>query len=367
MNALAEPGNVATDPPELGFPVPNEYGASRTAGSTVKWWVMFLYALATAQATACYISLVPSYGSLSGFEDGTWPMPFQGRLLMRPLLAWAAHSASVATIAAWSAAVLYPWLHAAVAPDAFVAFVVDALSLAFAGLFTTRLYRAVLPSGRLTALIYPLVLVLFSSTYLLPVFQRVRFPWDLPGLAFSSALTWLVYRRSSCWLFALTFALATLNYETSLLFLVLWGLTRIAGPAGPQWKRLTIPSTWYLPSILGISWALWMGFLHWWFSRTPPVAHETFIKNLYLALHPGAWPQICAACGYLLPIMSAFSRRLKDPVLRAWLWILPAWGTVMILFGLIDEPRVFGGLIPYVACCAALMVESAAVSPQAAR
>lgn len=39
----------------------------------------------------------------------------------------------------------------------------------------------------------------------------------------------------------------------------------------------------------------------------------------------------------------------------------------MILFGLIDEPRIFDGLIPYVACCAAPTVESVAASLQAAR
>lgn len=60
MNALAEPGNVAFDPMELAFPVPNGHGASQAAGRTVRRWVVYVYSLAAAQATCRFFA--PSEG-----------------------------------------------------------------------------------------------------------------------------------------------------------------------------------------------------------------------------------------------------------------------------------------------------------------
>jgi hypothetical protein len=40
-----------------------------------------------------------------------------------------------------------------------------------------------------------------------------------------------------------------------------------------------------------------------------------------------------------------------------WLWTLPAWFGLMFLYGIIVEGRLYGELIPYLACMSALIAE----------
>jgi hypothetical protein len=53
-----------------------------------------------------------------------------------------------------------------------------------------------------------------------------------------------------------------------------------------------------------------------------------------------------------------FRKDLRDPRLRAWLWVLPAWFGFMFVYGILIETRIFGELIPYVAVAGALMGET---------
>jgi hypothetical protein len=50
-------------------------------------------------------------------------------------------------------------------------------------------------------------------------------------------------------------------------------------------------------------------------------------------------------------------RRIPDPQLRAWLWLLPVWLAFMFVFGILIETRVFGELIPLVVCATTLILE----------
>jgi hypothetical protein len=50
-------------------------------------------------------------------------------------------------------------------------------------------------------------------------------------------------------------------------------------------------------------------------------------------------------------------RRILDPQLRAWLWLLPVWSGFMFVFGILIETRVFGELIPFVVCTTTLILE----------
>ena len=79
--------------------------------------------------------------------------------------------------------------------------------------------------------------------------------------------------------------------------------------------------------------------------------------NLVLLAWPPAWPQLFAAGGYtILPIV-LYRKRVKDATLRLWLWTLPAWFGLMFLYGIIVESRLYGELIPYLACMGALIAE----------
>jgi hypothetical protein len=81
-------------------------------------------------------------------------------------------------------------------------------------------------------------------------------------------------------------------------------------------------------------------------------------QNLSFFVLPQAWPQMLGGCCYLLPIVVLFRRDLRDPRLRAWLWVLPAWFGFMFVYGILIETRIFGELIPYVAVAGALMGET---------
>ena len=72
---------------------------------------------------------------------------------------------------------------------------------------------------------------------------------------------------------------------------------------------------------------------------------------------PPAWPQLFAAGGYtILPIVF-YRKRVEDATLRLWLWTLPAWFGLMFLYGIVVESRLYGELIPYLACMGALIAE----------
>ena len=64
-----------------------------------------------------------------------------------------------------------------------------------------------------------------------------------------------------------------------------------------------------------------------------------------------------SACGYLLPFVLIMRRRLPDPRLRAWLWLVPIWLLFMFSYGILIETRVFGELIPLVVCSSTLIFE----------
>jgi len=50
-------------------------------------------------------------------------------------------------------------------------------------------------------------------------------------------------------------------------------------------------------------------------------------------------------------------RRICDPRLEAWLWLLPVWFGFMFVYGILIETRVFGELIPLIVCATVLIVE----------
>jgi branched-subunit amino acid ABC-type transport system permease component len=72
---------------------------------------------------------------------------------------------------------------------------------------------------------------------------------------------------------------------------------------------------------------------------------------------PMAWPQLLSAGGYLLLFVIVMRRRIADPRLRAWLWLVPVWLVFMFVYGILIETRVFGELIPLIVCATAVIVE----------
>jgi hypothetical protein len=64
-----------------------------------------------------------------------------------------------------------------------------------------------------------------------------------------------------------------------------------------------------------------------------------------------------AAGGYLILPIILYRKWIKEATLRLWLWTLPAWFGIMFLYGIIVESRLYGELIPYLACMGTLIAE----------
>jgi hypothetical protein len=61
--------------------------------------------------------------------------------------------------------------------------------------------------------------------------------------------------------------------------------------------------------------------------------------------------------GYLPVFLFLYRRRVRDAQLRVWLWGLPIWLGFMSVWGILIETRIFGELIPYVACVSTILAE----------
>ena len=69
------------------------------------------------------------------------------------------------------------------------------------------------------------------------------------------------------------------------------------------------------------------------------------------------YPQMFSALGYLPIFLFLYRRRVRDAQLRVWLWGLPIWIGFMFVWGILIETRIFGELIPYVACVSTILAE----------
>ena len=69
-------------------------------------------------------------------------------------------------------------------------------------------------------------------------------------------------------------------------------------------------------------------------------------------------PQTLSGCGYLLPVMLYFRRRVPDARVAAYLLIIPIWFAVMMYYGVLVETRIYGELCPLVAIASVLLMEN---------
>lgn len=323
---------------------------------------LFLNGLATAQVVWVYLLHIPGAVNLTAFENGTERTPFQYRLLLSFPLRWSHCSTHMAQAVTFLEG-FNGWLPAHLRPEGLLQFLVDGVCLATTGLFARRLYQATSRTQLITPFIYPLTLALVAFTYTLLTTHALRFVYDFPSLAFFAIGTCLIYRRRHAW-FVLLFAIATVNRETTLLLLPLYAVTQCiplrhstTTSLSPDWSRLYAPRTMQVASPLAVAWIAWHLYVVHRFAGNASAAGPRVVLNFGLLLCPLSWPQVATACGFLCPIIFACRNRIQDATLRLWVWLLPAWFGFMLVFGLLIEPRVFGELIPLVACTAGLIAE----------
>ena len=315
-----------------------------------------VYFLATVQFAWCYFWLTRPYVSTHLYELGRERMPFQGRMLMM-LPMRLAHSSFVLHLLARPFARSHFWFPRPVQPEVLVQAAINVISLLAAGWFTMKIYRASSPRQLLAPFVYPLLLAACAGTYVLHTVQNFRFIYDLPSLAFFAAAMYLIYFRKPWVYFAALFVLATLNRETTLLLLPLYLMDQAVQDGEFRWSRAIEPGAVLRVVPLAAFWIVWQMFVHHHFAHNRSEFYPRFNWNVKSLLAPFAWPQLLSASGYLLIFVVAYRRRIGDPQLRAWFWIVPVWCVFMFVYGILIETRVFGELIPFVVCASALIFE----------
>ena len=314
------------------------------------------YFLATIQFAWCYFWLTRPYVNTALYEHGKERMPFQGRcLMMLPMRL--AHSSVVLKWMSLPFKLSKFWFPRTVVPEVMVQATVNVACLLVAGYFATKIYRASSKKHLLTPFVYPLLLVVCAATYVMHTVQNFRFIYDLPSLAFFSTAMYLIYFRRHWGWFVALFLVATVNRETTLLLLPLYMIDRAVVDGRLQWRGLFQSRTLLVVVPLAAVWVGWSIAVRHIFAHNASEFYPRLNWNVKSLLAPQAWPQMLSACGYLLFFVVVMRKKIADPRLRAWLWMVPIWIVFMFSFGILIETRVFGELIPFVVCATTLIVE----------
>lgn len=323
-------------------------------------FLISVYLLATIQFAWCYLWITRPYVNTAQYEQGLERMPFQGRCLMMLPMRWANGSHALRWLAQ-PFTLSHFWFPRPVQPEVLVQAAINVLCLIVAGWFTTRIYQGSSRRHLLTPMVYPLLLVVCGATYIMHTVQNFRFIYDFPSLAFFSAAMYLLYFRRHWSLFAGLFLVATVNRETTLLLLPLYMINEAAEARDLRWSRAFRPRTLAVVLPLAAAWIAWQIAIRHQFAGNPSEFYPRFNWNVKSLIVPQAWPQLLSACAYLMLFVVVMRRRITDPRLRAWLWLLPIWFAFMFSFGILIETRVFGELIPFVVCATTLIVEEVLV------
>lgn len=368
--------------------------------------LLALYVLMTVQFVGCYLFLGYPYLDIDRFTHGYERLPFQTRLLMAPLFRWAQNSPLMVHYASRLAMNGYFFPHG-IQPAEAVQFWLDIPCVLIAGWVAVRIYQASSRRRLLGWLVYPLFLVLCAVSYTLHTVQNFQFVYDLPSLAFFSLGLYLIYFRKSKLLLVALFAVATLNRETTLFLIPFYllsewtrsrdtaltdsdrasrsatspshrGADRPAQrsslalwPVRPaallsrhrdRWQRTLSPEVIFTASVMLAYWAVWHVLVFHLFRHNASEYYPRFRFNLYCFRRLRYYPQLFSACGYLLPFLLLFHRRVRDAQLRVWMLMIPVWYAIMMCWGILVETRVFGELLPFIACTAVLIAEEAVVA-----
>lgn len=316
-----------------------------------------VYIVATIQFVWCYFRITLPWVNTAKYALGRERMPFQARMLMALPMRWASHSRALAWLAKAISGHSVFWFPRPGSPEVVVQAAMDVGCLLLAGWLTTRIYRGSSSCRLLTWFIYPLFLAVCCATYVMHTAQNFRFIYDFPSLAFFAAGMYLIYfRRHWVW-FAALFCVATVNRETTLLLLPLYMLDGAVEDGRFAWRRVLRARTLAVVVPLAALWIAWEIFVRHLFAYHRSEMYPRLDWNLKSLALPLAWPQLLSAGGYLLLFVVAMHRKLADPRLRAWLWVIPVWLVFMFPCGILVETRIWGELIPLVVCATAVICE----------
>lgn len=355
-----------------------------------------LYVLMTVQFVGCYLYNTFPYVDIHRFTHGYERLPFQTRLLLAPLFRWAEGSAFMVGYASRLARNTYFFPVGIHSPEV-LEFYLDILCVLIAGWVAFRLYRASSRQQLLGWLVYPLFMVLCVASYLLHTVQNFRFVYDMPSMAFFALGLYVIYFRKSRILLVALFALATLNRETTLFLIPFFVLSECArgdegkatlqvvsarsgAPDNPSplhiqifclprriahrlhWRRALAPEV-AIPALLMLAyWAVWHHFIFHLFHNNASEYYSRVPFNFYCFRRLRYYPQLFSACAFLLPFLAIYWKHVHDRQLRFWMLMIPFWYAIMAFWGILVETRVFGELIPFLACATTLIAEEVLVA-----
>ncbi len=321
--------------------------------------LLLLAVLAAVQFVGSYIYLEFPWVNLRLWEDGSERLPFQTRLLLAPLYRWVDHAAWAQVYAAKLARNVYFFPPPrGVNPGLVLEFAIGVVCVLISGWVALRIYEAATRRGLLRPLVYPIFLALCVMLYIVHTVQNFRYVYDMPSLLVFALGFYVIYFRKPLFWFMLLFAVGTLNRETTLLLLPFWALGQVLGPEGRiRWRGLLGVPVWGPVLAMSLYWAAWHRLVFGLFGANPSEYFPRFAFNLYCFGRLRYWPQLAAAFAYLWPFLFAYRRQVRDPLLRAWLLMLPVWYAFMFEWAIVTETRVFGELAPFLAPVVALIAE----------
>ncbi len=330
----------------------------------VRWkrWNTYLLLAGSAHFALFYTLNTRPMLNLPAFEAGAERAPFQ----YRALTAWI-YAVADCTLG------IPERLRAHLPPsmstvDDFVTLLLAFLSLLIAG-YATRLALERLTAhddvwSRWGAL---LVLPMGYYHYLLefghPCCTPLQLPYDLPSLAFFAVALALIVGDRIAWLYP-AFALATLNRESSVFLIILFGLYRSAEFAGARFSSRRALTTGAHIAGLTAVWFAVRELLHHLFhpQAVPGVQVGGFeihiLDNLGYLLRPYYWTSFLSLFGFTWLFIYAHWREVPNAGVRRMLWIGPIYLAAMYIVGVLSEIRIFGELIPLYAIAFTLLLRS---------
>lgn len=302
-----------------------------------------------------YVSYPFFYLRLPDYFSGRERLPFQLRILPIAFLEPLGRNHLLERFAQTRVGYLHnPWRMAF--------FVSSVFFFSIACYFLLKLYRALSASRRLEFLLFPVFFHTFLWTYVLNVDQHYSYPYDLPSLAFFSAGLYFIYQRRFFPLILIVLV-GTFNRESTLFLIGLYLLDAASVPVADatasflhyfNWKNVP----WLRMLLLSAVWLAVYGSLLIHFRYNDRSEDYSRVReNLGRLIKVQYWPAMLNICGYLLPFVCLFWRRLHPQRFANYLYILVPWVAVMFYSGVLNETRVFGELCPYTAIAAVLIAE----------
>ncbi len=333
----------------------------------VRWkrWNTYLLLAGSAHFALFYTLNTRPMLNLPAFEIGVERAPFQYRALTSWIYAAADRTLHIPVTLAKH---LPPSMSTV---DSFVTLLLSFVSLLTAVL-ATRSALEWLTEGsagwsRWGAL---LVLPMGYYHYLLefghPCCTPMQLPYDLPSLAFFATGIALIVQGRVAWLYPV-FLLATLNRESTVFLIMLFGLYRFAGWSGrsrerPPSRRALLTGVHVVA--LTLLWLALRVMLHHLFH--PPAVpgaqaagFEIHVRdNLGYLLRPYYWTSFLSLFGFTWLFVYAHWRDVPSAGVRRMLWIGPIYLGAMYLVGVLSEIRIFGELIPLYAIAFTLLLRA---------